>query len=120
MDKSTTLDQMKEIIRDFVNERNWDQFHNAKDLAIGVSTEAGELLDIFRFKSQEQVDAMLSTRERRIEIGDELADVLYFILRFSDKFNFDLSEELKRKLLLNAKKYPVEKSKGSNRKYSEI
>lgn len=120
MDNSTTLDQLKHIIRDFVNERNWDQFHNAKDLAIGVSTEAGELLDLFRFKSQDQVDSMLSSKEKRTEIGDELADVLYFILRFSDKFDFDLSQELKRKLLLNAKKYPVEKSKGNNRKYSEI
>jgi NTP pyrophosphatase (non-canonical NTP hydrolase) len=109
MDGKTTIYQLKGIVRDFIDERDWDQFHNAKDLAIGVSTEAGELLDIFRFKTQDQIDEMLSSREKRIEIGNELADVLYFVLNFSYKFNFDLSEELKRKLLLNASKYPKEK-----------
>ena len=120
MDENTTVNNLKVMVKAFVEERDWDQFHNPKDLAIGVSTEAGELLDIFRFKSKEDIDEMLSSDEKRQEIGDELADVLYFILRFSDKFNFDLSDELSRKMFLNARKYPAEKSKGSNRKYNEI
>ncbi len=120
MDSETTIKQLKDIVQKFCEERDWDQFHNPKDLAIGVSTEAAELLDIFRFKTAEQMNEMLKDPGKREAIGEELADVLYFILRFCQMNGFDLSDELVRKIGKNSRKYPVEKSKGSNKKYTEL
>lgn len=111
---------MQEMIKEFCRQRDWDQFHNPKDLAIGISTEANELLDIFRFKSADQMDDLVSSGSGYIKISDELADVFFFVLRFAEKYNIDLEEALKEKMRKNSEKYPVEKSKGSNRKYTEF
>lgn len=118
MDKGTTISELKEKVKSFSEERDWDQYHNAKELAIGISTEASELLEHFRFKSPEQVDEMF--KERRGELNEELADVLYFVIRLSQRYDIDLATELSNKLEKNAKKYPVEKAKGSNKKYTEL
>ena len=118
-DSSTTVKELKDKVQKFCEERDWDQFHNPKDLAIGVSTEASELLDIFRFKRDADIKEIMSDSSKRQKVGDELADVLYFLLRFAQMNNFDLSEELERKLEKNNTNYPVEKAKGSNKKYNE-
>jgi NTP pyrophosphatase (non-canonical NTP hydrolase) len=120
MDDYTTLLQLKEKIRDFCEERDWDQYHNAKDLAIGIITEAAELLEHFRFKSSQEVDQLFLESSSRSEIAQELADILYFVLRLSERYGIDLSEELTAKLSANAERYPIGKSKGSNKKYSEF
>ena len=120
MDDCTTLHQLKEKIRSFCEERDWDQYHNAKDLAIGIVTEASELLEHFRFKSSAQVDELFAESSSRSEIAQELADILYFVLRLSERYGIDLSEELTTKLSVNAERYPIGKSKGSNKKYSEF
>jgi len=119
MDHKTNIHELKELVKDFCNERDWDQFHNAKELAIGISTEAGELLDIFRFKSEEQMNALFQNDERRQQISNEMADVFYFLIRMAQKYNIDLTSELRRKIKINAQKYPVEKAKGCNKKYNE-
>ncbi|MEM3227423.1 MAG: nucleotide pyrophosphohydrolase [Candidatus Micrarchaeaceae archaeon] len=119
-DKTTTVKELKDEVQKFCEDRDWDQFHNAKDLAIGISTEASELLDLFRFKSQEDIDKMMQDPTRRERIGEELADVIYFTFRFAQRFNFDISTELLSKLKKNNEKYPVEKAKGSNKKYNEV
>lgn len=120
MDNQTTIKQLKDIIQKFCEDRDWDQYHNAKDLAIGVSTEASELLDIFRFKSEKQVEEMFTDAKTRSEISDEIADTLYFILRLAQKYNIDLTTAFQEKMIKNSKKYPVEKAKGSNKKYGEL
>jgi NTP pyrophosphatase (non-canonical NTP hydrolase) len=120
MDEDTTIKQLKDIVQKFCEDRDWDQYHNAKDLAIGVSTEASELLDIFRFKSEKQVEDMFNDAKTLGEISDEIADTLYFILRFSQKYKIDLSSSLKKKMDTNNKKYPIDKFKGSNKKYDEL
>ncbi len=120
MDSKTTVKELKNQVQKFCEDRDWDQYHDPKELAIGVSTESGELLDLFRFKSQKQMAEMLNDPERRERIAEELADVLYFVVRFSQRFGFDLSEGLKTKLEKNEKKYPIERSKGSNKKYNEV
>lgn len=118
-DDKETLQDLKELVKIFCEERNWRQFHNAKELAIGISTEAGELLQQFRFKSNEEITAMFEDESKRQKIMHELADVLFFVLRFAEYHNLDLSESLKDKLKLNAEKYPLEKVKGLNKKYTE-
>ena len=119
-DDSTTVKELKDKVKIFCEERDWGQFHNPKDLAIGVSTEASELLDIFRFKRDIDIKEIMSNPDKRQMIGEELADVLYFILRFSQMNNFDLSGELGKKIKKNAVKYPIKKAKGSNKKYNEV
>ena len=120
MDNQTTIYDLKQKIKYFCEERDWDQFHNPKDLAIGISTEANELLDIFRFKTSEQIAAMFQDSVRKVHIEEEIADVLFFILRFAQMNHLDLEQCLNDKLIKNAKKYLVDKIKGKNLKYTEI
>lgn len=107
-------------VQEFCEVRDWDQFHNPKELAIGMSTEANELLDIFRFKSEEDMKEIMSNPEKREQVIDELADVLFFVLRFAQMNDIDLEDGLSKKINKNASKYPVEKVRGSNKKYTEL
>ena len=118
-DSQTPILELKSLVKKFCKDRDWDQFHGAKDLAIGLITESSELLEIFRFKNETEISEALSDPEKREDISNELADCLFFILRFSERFNFDLSEGLNKKLALSAEKYPVAKFRGSNKKYNE-
>ncbi len=120
MDEQITITELKQKIKLFCEERDWDQYHNAKELAIGVITEAAELLDPFRFKSPQEVDAMFKDSQKREQISEEMAAVFYFLIRLAQKYDIDLSSELVRKLEKNHKKYPVNKAKGSNKKYTEL
>ena len=121
MDTETTLATLKAEIKNFCEERDWDQFHGAKDLAIGVATEAAELLEIFRFRTAEECDrAIRDSAVDRQKIADEIADVLFFVARLAQKYDFDLSEIFSAKLAKNRAKYPVEKARGSNKKYTEL
>ena len=95
------------------------EYHDAKDLAIGVSTEAAELLEHFRFKTPEQIKAFFLDTKKREDIEDEMADVLFFLLCMAQRYDVDIAKALARKLEKNNKKYPVLKVKGQNKKYSE-
>ena len=118
-DKSTLL-ELKKMVEQFCVDRDWDQFHNPKDLAIGISTEANELLDLFRFKSEDEMRELMMDETRRERVGEELADTFFFILRFAQMNHFDLAEILNDKITKNDKKYPVTKIKGKNLKYNEL
>lgn len=117
-DKKCTVYELKRQVQDFCEEREWDQFHNPKDLAIGISTEANELLDIFRFKSLEQMQEIMNG-EKKEHVDEELADVLFFVLRFAQMNDIDLYQALQNKLEKNNQKYSVKDFKGSNKKYNE-
>ncbi|MFT4303504.1 MAG: nucleotide pyrophosphohydrolase [Candidatus Woesearchaeota archaeon] len=119
MDNQTNINELKEKIKKFCDDRNWDQYHNAKELAIGIITEAGELLDIFRFKSEKEIDEMFKDDSKRTLITEEISDIFYFILRLAQRYNVDLVTELDKKMEKNNKKYPVDKVKGLNKKYTE-
>jgi NTP pyrophosphatase (non-canonical NTP hydrolase) len=112
--------ELKQMVRKFSEERDWDQFHNAKDLAIGIVTEASELLDTFRFKSEKEVEELFRNEASAKDIRDELADVFYFAFRLAQKYDIDISNSLKEKIEQNAKKYPIERARGSNKKYTEL
>lgn len=115
-----TVKCLTDKVQKFCEDRDWDQFHNPKDLAIGISTEANELLDIFRFKSEEEMKAIIKDDKKKERVEDELADTLFFILRFAQMNQIDLGNILERKITKNNKKYPVEKIKGKNLKYTEL
>ena len=107
----TDIEQITEALRVFNQERDWDQFHNGKDLAIGLSIEASELLECFLWKKPEDVSID--------KVREELADVLNFAFQMADKYNLDIKEIMLEKIRKNAEKYPVDKAKGSAKKYNE-
>ena len=117
---SMSIEKLTSLVRSFCEARDWDQYHGPKDLAIGVITEASELLEHFRFLSDEQALAILQNPSHKEEIEDELADVLFFLLRFSQRFEVDLGQALIRKMEKAERKYPVDKAKGSNKKYTVL
>ncbi len=99
-------------------ERDWKQFHNPKDLAIALSIESAELLEHFLWKKEDEVEQR--TRSHAGEIRDEVADVGIYLFELADVLGVDLFEAMSDKLDKNAKKYPVDKARGSNKKYSEL
>ncbi|MCZ0932825.1 MAG: nucleotide pyrophosphohydrolase [Oligoflexia bacterium] len=106
-DQNNTVESLKDRVARFCEERNWDKEHKPKELAIGVVTEASELLEIFRFLSESACLEAVTDSKTRQKISEELADTLCFILRFAQLYQFDLSSCLKDKLAKNAIKYPV-------------
>jgi len=119
MHRMSELKELTGLIKSFCDEREWDQFHSPKEISIAMTIEAAELLDLFRFKSDEQIRGVLSAPASREKVSDELADVFYWLLRFAEREGFDLAESLRAKMKKNAEKYPVEKARGRNLKYDE-
>ncbi len=115
---SATLGQLTKIALKFRDEREWKQFHNPKDLAITLSLEAAELLELMQWKNGRDLEAEL--RRRKQDVADELSDVLHATLLMAAELDIDLGKAFKRKMVKNARKYPVEKSRGSARKYTEL
>ncbi len=113
MDSETRIEEMKKMLRDFVAERDWEQFHTPKDLAIAVSVEAAEILEHFRFRNEKELENYLSGEENKREIGYEMADVLSFLVRLSDVTGIDLAAALEEKIKKNRKRYPVETASGN-------
>jgi len=120
MDHKTTIQELKLKVKKFCEDRDWDQFHNAKELAIALSLESAEVLDLFRYKSTEEVERMLKNPEKKLELSEELADVLYLVFRISQLYDIDLSSEFNKKMVKNELKYQVELAKGKNSKYTEL
>lgn len=110
-----SLEDFQERVKRFCEERDWDQFHDAKELAIGIVTEGSELLEHFRFHEAEEI-----MEAKREEVEEELIDVFFFVLRLAQKYDIDLEQAFERKMEKNKQKYPVEKAKGVNKKYTEL
>jgi len=108
----TELQELTDTLIRFRNDRDWEQFHNPKDLALALSVEAGELLEVFLWKSH--------TEANREKVKEELADVFAFALLLADKYGFDVKEMVMEKIIRNGEKYPVEKARGTARKYDEL
>lgn len=119
-DNETTITDLKEMVKKFCEERDWDKYHTPMNLSVGLVIESAELLDHFRSLSDEEQLEAMSNPEKSKKIRDELSDAIYWILRFAQMYNIDISESLKSKTEENGRKYPVEKAKGSNKKYDEL
>ncbi|HET6746813.1 MAG TPA: nucleotide pyrophosphohydrolase [Candidatus Saccharimonadales bacterium] len=112
------IKSLQEKIAKFVEERDWSQFHNPKDLAISLSLEASEVLEHFQWKNHEEMAQHV--KDNREDVEDELADVLYWVLLMANNLDIDVVAASERKLLKNAKKYPVVKAKGNHKKYTDL
>jgi len=114
------LAALTEVVGSFCRARDWDQFHSPKDLAIGLATESAELLAHFRFLDAAQVREHLESAEERRAIEHEVGDVFFFLLRFCERTGIDLAQALREKMAINEARYPVDRSRGSNRKYDRL
>lgn len=102
---------IKELLK-FRNERDWEQFHNPKDLALAINVEAGELLELFLWKNADEAN--------KEKVKEELADIFAYAFLLAEKYQFDVKEIVFDKIQRNAEKYPIEKAKGSAKKYNEL
>jgi len=112
------LEDLLAKIKKFRDERDWAQFHNHKDMAISIIVEASELLEHFQWKNNEEIKEMAKAKKN--EIGEEVADVFLYLVELADNLGIDLIEVAEKKLKKNELKYPVEKAKGSAKKYTEL
>lgn len=112
-----SLNNLREKINAFVKERDWDQFHTPKNLAMAMIVEAAELVEQFQWNTPEESQTL--TPEKREAVSHELADTFVYLLRIAEVLEIDLIEATNQKIALNAKKYPVEKARGKNNKYTD-
>jgi NTP pyrophosphatase (non-canonical NTP hydrolase) len=112
------ISELREALRVFAADRDWDQFHSPKNLAAALSVEAAELLEHFQWLSEE--DSRSLPDHKIQEIREEAADVLLYLIRLSDKLDIDLISAARDKLNINAQKYPAERARGSSKKYTEL
>ncbi|MFA6065632.1 MAG: nucleotide pyrophosphohydrolase [Candidatus Babeliaceae bacterium] len=116
-DAVATLEQLKKIAHEFADEREWHQFHTPKNLSMCLSAEAAELMELFLWV--ESKDSLAQVEDKKEAVEHELADVFLILLLFCNRTGIDLAAALERKMVLNRKKYPVEKVKGKSAKYTE-
>ena len=112
------LSQLRDALREFAAERDWDKFHSPKNLASALSVEAAELLERFQWLTEDESRVLPPAELARVR--DEMADVLNYLVRLADKLDVNLLDAAREKIKLNAVKYPVEKARGSAKKYSEF
>jgi len=113
-----SLHRLRDALREFSAEREWDQFHSPRNLATALAVEAAELLEPFQWLTDEQSRAL--PPEVRSAVEEELADVLLYLIRLADRLDVDLERAARSKIERNAVKYPVDKARGSSRKYSDL
>ena len=113
-----TIEELSRKVVEFRDARDWAQFHNPKDSAISLLLEATEVLEHFQWKNKQEVEEYLL--DHKDDVGEELADVLYWVLLMSNDLGIDLSDAFEKKLKQSGEKYPIEKAKGNHKKYSEL
>ncbi len=119
-DDQATIGALRAQVKRFIDERDWDQFHHPKDVAISLSLEAAELLEHFQWEAPRPVPVLRKDADLIAEVSDELADILHYVLTFANVLDIDLAQALERKMAKNAKKYPIAASKGNPIKYSRL
>ena len=111
-DKETTILELKNFVEDFVQEREWSQFHNAKNLSMALTIEAGELMDIIKWNTPEECESMMSEKNTRQEATDELADIIIYAIAFANRNNINISNAIDQKMIKNRIEYPTDKYRG--------
>ena len=109
-----SLDDLKQRLREFARERDWEQFHSPKNLAMALIVEAGELVEHFQWLTEAQSQAL--DPDKREQVARELADVFIYLVRLADRLDIDLMDAAQRKMVLNAQRYPADKVRGSAKK----
>jgi NTP pyrophosphatase (non-canonical NTP hydrolase) len=111
-DRETSVSDLRELVREFVEARDWRQFHTPKNLSMSLAIEAAELMEHFQWLSPEESRSLADRAEKRAEVGEELADVLCYALALANELGLDVSETVRDKMVKNARKYPAEEYRG--------
>ena len=117
-ERLTSIEELRAALQRFASDRDWDQFHSPKNLAIALSVEAAELLEHFQWTPEAESEVL--TPDQHGKVREEIADVLLYLIRLADKLNIDLLAAASDKIQVNAAKYPVDKARGSSKKYTEL
>lgn len=117
MDSIRNIDDLKNKVIKFRDDRNWLKFHSIKDLVLGLGIECSELQELFLWKQDDEIKEFLASKKGQKKVKEELADIFTFLLYLSDVIKIDLSDALIMKLKINQKRYPIEKSFNLNKKY---
>lgn len=115
---SQNIDELTKALNRFANERDWDKYHSPKNLTMALSGEVGELTELFQWLTEEESQNL--TEKQKAKVSEELADIFLYLLRLADKTGVDLISAAHEKISINAAKYPIEKSFGNARKYTEF
>ncbi len=115
---SKDLEGIKQQLREFAKERDWDQFHSPKNFSMALIVECAELVEHFQWLTDDQSKHL--SEETLDEVSLEMADIMMYLIRLADKLDVDLLQSVERKIKLNAVKYPIEKSKGIAKKYNKL
>jgi len=113
-----SVEALRDALREFAAARDWNQFHSPKNLAMALSAEAGELLEVFQWLTEAQSRRLVP--EAQAAASEEIADVLLYLIRLADELGIDILDAARRKLAKNAQKYPVDKARGHARKYTDL
>ncbi|GAA5178910.1 nucleotide pyrophosphohydrolase [Rugosimonospora acidiphila] len=116
----TALEDLRDQVRQFAHERDWEQFHNPKNLAMAMAAEAAEVLEIFQWLTAEQSSAIMTDPRTAEAVRHELADVLSYLLHLADVLEVDLGSALQEKLRINERRYPADKARGRSDKYDVL
>lgn len=119
-DSTTTVQDLKKRLAEFIAERDWDQYHHPKEVAISLVVEAGELLEVFQWANKKPVAELKKDGKFMARVRDEIPDVLGYCLDLAARLDIDVSRAFFEKMEKNRRKYPVEKSKGNHKKYTEL
>ena len=119
-DSKTNISKLRHLAQDFVDERDWNKYHNPKDLAISIAIEAAELMELFQWTGQKEVKKMAEDDHNLLRIKEELADVMILCLNMVNTLDIDLSQAIAEKIEKNKAKYPAELVRGNYRKYTQL
>ncbi|MFC2034216.1 nucleotide pyrophosphohydrolase [Chloroflexota bacterium] len=119
-DKTTDVQQLRNLVQKFVDDRDWSKYHNPKDLAISIAIEASELLELFQWIKENQLAKITENPKKLVELKEELADIIIYCLSLANVLDVDVSRAVVEKISKNEEKYPTEKVKGDYKKYTEL
>ncbi len=119
-DRKTSIYQLRQLIQDFVDERDWRKYHNPKDLAISIAIEAAELMELFQWVSERKVEKVLEDAERFTRLEEELADIIILCFNLANVLDVDVAKAVTKKVEKNRAKYPVDLVKGNYKKYTQL
>ena len=119
-DEVTTVNHLKDRVREFISDRDWGQFHDPKNVSMALASEVGELLDLFRWVKSEDSFRVLEDDETRDAVRMEIADIAMFLVDFASICNIDLTTAIDEKMRINASRYPINQAKGIAKKYTEL
>lgn len=119
-DKTTRIFELRERVSKFIEDRDWNKYHNPKDIAVSIVIEASELLELFQWVNNEELNIIIKKPDKHAKLKEELADVIIYCLSLANVLEIDISHAVVEKIERNEGKYPIEQVKGNYKKYTEI